>query len=144
MNLTKQYPFESLAIGNYFTVREKYQHARVAASEYARKHGQCYTCRMQPDGTMRVIRVERDQIPVDARGARGRRKIPATVTFPTKQQFTAWLLNLAPGELYYMPATYQSQFELMQAWCELCSIKANVSIKSALQANGTLLIARGQ
>ncbi len=49
MNLTKQYPFGEIKVGQYFEVRDRFQHARVAASEYGRKHRMCFTCRMQAE-----------------------------------------------------------------------------------------------
>lgn len=141
MTRTSQYPFNSLAVGNYFIVAEQFQHARVATSEFGRKNGVVFSCRKQPDGTMRVYRVEASQATVDNRGRQGRRRIPNAVSQPTKQQFCEWLNTFAPGYSFLMPDTYSQSFQLIQAWTELYSLKTGVQFKSAIQANG-LLIAR--
>jgi hypothetical protein len=143
MNLTKQYPFQALSVGNHFIVTERFQHARVAASEFARKHGMVFTCRMQSDGTMHVIRVEANQASVDVRGAKGKRRIPVIVKQPTKAEFMGWLAMFLPGQSFAMPATYTASFDLMSAWVELFAVKTNQLYRAALQPNGTLLIAKG-
>lgn len=140
---TSQYPFSDLGIGHYFSVDEHFQHARVAASEYGRRNGVVFSCRMQEDRTMRVYRVERNQASVDVRGRQGHRAIPQAVTLPSKQQFTGFLLTLKPGMSYKMPAQYSSAFELMQAWTELTALKTRIVLRSALQSDGTLLLSRG-
>lgn len=141
-NRTAQYPFAGMAVGNYFTVWSHFQHARVAASEYGRKNGMVFSCRKQPDGSMRVYRVEGSQALVDQRGRQGKRRIPSTVHQPTKQEFVGWLATFAPGQSFTMPATYSQTFLAMQAWCELYSLQSGIAMHSALQPNGTLLIAR--
>lgn len=143
MNLTKQYPFHALSVGNHFTVTERFQHARVAASEFARKNGMVFTCRMQSDGTMRIYRVEASQAAVDSRGARGKRRIPVTAKQPTKAEFMGWLATFQAGQSFAMPTTYVLSFELMAAWVELFAVKTNQTFRTALQPNGTLLIAKG-
>jgi hypothetical protein len=142
MNHTSEYPFDALAVGNYFTVHDHMQHARVAASEYGRKHGMVFSCRMQPDRTMRVYRCDGSQANVDKRGRQGKRAIPTTIKQPTKQEFFDWLSTFKPGQLFVMPSTYTATFLLMQAWTELYSIKNAATFRSALQSDGTLLIAR--
>lgn len=142
MTRTSEYPFDALTVGNYFVVSDHHQHARVAASEYGRKHGMVFSCRMQPDRTMRVYRCDGSQANVDKRGRQGKRVIPTTIKQPTKQEFFGWLNTFKPGQSFVMPSAYTDTFLLMQAWVELYSLKANVSMHSALQSDGTLLIAR--
>jgi len=128
MNLTKSYPLNQMAIGDYFVVRDRFQHARVAASEYARRHGMAFSCRMQEDGTMHVYRCENNQAIVDQRGSRGRRRIVRAVNEPSAAQFSEWLSTFAVGQSYMMPACYSHLFAAMLAWCELHSIKSNQCI----------------
>ncbi len=142
MTRTSQYNFDSLAVGNYLVVADHYQHARVAASEFGRKHGMVFSCRMQPDRTMRVYRVEASQSTVDNRGRQGRRRIPQTTPQPTKQQYMGWLATFEPGQSFLMPSDYAGSFQLMQAWTELYSLKVGVQFRAVIQSNG-LLIARG-
>jgi hypothetical protein len=141
MNLTSTYPFDSMSVGDSFTVIGRFQHARVAASEYARKHSQCYTCRMQPDGTMKIFRCEANQIPVDQRGRRGRRRIVQAVNEPSSIQFGEWLATFAVGQSYNMPASYAHLFTAMIAWCELYSLRSGRNVRA--ERNGdTLVITR--
>lgn len=140
MSLTKQYPFESMSVGDSFTVIARFQHARVAASEYGRKHGCVFTCRMQEDRTMIVYRVEANQASVDVRGRRGRRRIVANAD-PTALQFDAWLQGFSVGQSYTMPSSYVHLYAAMQAWCELHSIKRGRTVTATVQA-GTLVIHR--
>lgn len=140
-NLTKQYPFDSLSVGSSFTVYQRFQHCRVAASEYARRHNLVFTCRMAHDNgtdSMTVYRVEVSQRPVDQRGRNARRRIPSQ-SDPTALQFDTWLASLLPGQSYLMPATYAHCFNAMQAWCELHSLKRHRNVTSVLQ-EGCLLI----
>ena len=123
MNLTKTYPFDSMSVGDSFTILTRFQHARVAASEYSRKHGVCFTCRMQDDGSMKVYRCENNQLPVDQRGRRGRRRIVQAVNEPSSAQFGEWLSTFDIGQRYNMPAIYAHLFTAMQAWCELHSLR---------------------
>jgi hypothetical protein len=140
MNLTKSYPFDSMSVGDSFVVNQRYQHARVAASEYARRHNVVFTCRMQEDRSMLVIRVAHDQERVDQRGRNGRRRIPAN-SDPTQLQFMQWLATFAVGQSYTMPALYSHLFLAMAAWCELYSIRASCNVTSVM-IGGTLLIKR--
>lgn len=140
--LTSQYPFDALAVGNYFTVYSRYQHARVAASEYGRKHGLVFSCRMQPDRTMRVYRVASDQQKVDQRGRQGKRRIDHVLAMPTEQEFYQWLATFAPGQSFSMPTTYRAHYLLMQAWCSLYAIKTSQQWKCGNSSDGTLLITR--
>lgn len=142
-NRTSQYPFAALTVGNYFTVTEQFQHARVAASEYGRRHGMVFSCRKQPDRTMRVYRVAADQARVDQRGRQGKRIIPVqAATMPSQSDFCGWLSMFKPGDSFALPSAYAPHFQLMQAWCELHSFRTGVAYRSALQSNGTLLVAR--
>lgn len=146
-NLTRQYPFDSMAVGDYFTVFSHFQHCRVAASEFARKHNQVYSCRMQPkDATglrsMRVYRVELNQDAVDKRGREGKRRIPQRIEQPSRNQFFGWLNTFNPGQSFLMPVAYAGSFDLMQAWIEVYSLKTGIRFRSGLQPNGSLLIAR--
>lgn len=138
MNLTKTYPFDSMSIGDSFVVSTRFQHARVAASEYARRHNQAFTCRVQPDRTMIVYRVANDQKIVDQRGRRGRRRI-AAVNDPTAMQFAQWLDSFTPGQSYLMPAHYSHLFAAMIAWCELYSLKHGRRVRAS-EIGGSLLI----
>jgi|SRR5882724_3563429 len=137
MNRTKQYGFESLSVGNYVVVTERFQHARVAASEYGRKNNAVFSCRMQDDGSMHVYRCDATQATVDVRGARGKRRIHYS-NGPTRDQFNAWLTGLAACTVT-MPATYAAQFDLMSAWCELYSLRSGVQV-TAIRQGDTLLI----
>jgi hypothetical protein len=143
MTLTSQYHFASLTVGNYITVVERFQHARVAASEFARRHGMVFSCRMQPDGTMRVYRVAADQAKVDVRGRTGKRRIPARVDLPTKAQFMQWLDTLPVGTLYYMPISYASHYMLFDAWIDIYNMhqRSMRIIRAAIQPDGRLLVA---
>jgi hypothetical protein len=140
MTRTSQYHLETLAIGDSIVVTERFQHARVAASEYARRNNACFTCRMQDDGSMIIYRVNLDQRPIDARGRRGKRKIVSTVD-PTALQFQQWLGSFAPGSSYTMPRSYSHLFVAMIAWCELYSIKTGITVTAHVM-NGELLIKR--
>lgn len=147
-NLTAQYPFDLMRVGDYFTVFSHFQHCRVAASEYARKHQQCYSCRMQAENpntgirSMRVYRVESNQDAVDKRGRTGKRKIPQRIEQPTRNQFFGWLNTFRPSQSFLMPVEYRNSFDLMQAWAEVYSLKTGIRFRCGIQPNGTLLIAR--
>lgn len=142
--LTATYPFTALAVGNYFTVEEQFQHARVAASEYGRKHGQCYSCRKQQDGTMRVYRVNVDQRSVDQRGRRGKRRIDVSIPMPTEEQFYSWLATFMPTMSYVMPATYRQHYLLMQAWTSLYAIRNRQEWHCGMTSNQELMINRSK
>jgi hypothetical protein len=129
-----------MSVGDSFTVTERFQHCRVAASEYSRRFNVVFTCRKQDDDTMIVYRVANDQKPVDQRGRHGRRKI-VTVSEPTAMQFDQWLASFEPGQSYVMPETYSHLFAAIIAWCELHSIKRQRSITASL-IGGKLLITR--
>lgn len=73
---TSQYNFAALEVGKYIQVYTQFQHARVAASEYGRKHNKVFTCRKQEDGSMKIYRVANDQANVDRRGRNAMRAIP--------------------------------------------------------------------
>lgn len=141
-DLTATYPFTALQVGNYFTVSTKYQHARVAASEYGRKHGMVFSCRKQPDGTMRVYRVASDQRTVDVRGRQGKRRIDTSIAMPTEQQFMEWLATFKPTEMYAMPVIYRQHYLLMQAWVSLYALRTNQAWKCGNTTTGELLITR--
>lgn len=140
--LTETYPLAALAVGEYFTVRDHFQHARVAASEYGRKHGLVFSCRMQQDRTMRVYRVARDQASVDVRGRNGKRRIDVVVAVPTQVQFNNWLATFQPTQLFVMPKSYQLHFLLMQAWVSLYAIEHGQEWACGTDSNGNLLITR--
>lgn len=139
MTLTASYPFRSMSVGDSFVIRQRFQHCRVAASEYAHRHGVVFTCRMQADRSMIVYRVASDQHPVDQRGRNGRRHIPSQSSDPTALQFDTWLASLAPGQSYLMPASYRHLYAAMQAWCELHSIKRNRHVTATLQGECLLI-----
>lgn len=143
MNLTKQYPFTSMTIGDSFTVSSRYQHARVAASEFARKHGWVFTCRMNEEipgqpRTMTIHRVEQDQATIDNRGRRGRRRIVASCD-PSAMQFDQWLLTFTKGQSYTMPLSYSHLYLAMQAWCEVHRLKHGRNM-TAMMHGGELII----
>lgn len=121
--LTSTYPFKQMTVGDSFTVTTQFQHCRVAASDYARRNGIVFSCRMQHDNlgnqSMVCHRVENNQAPVDRRGARGKRRIVTAVAEPSKDQFQAWLLTFAVGQTYIMPASFAHTFSAMEAWSEL-------------------------
>lgn len=77
---------------------------------------------------MRVFRCENNQIPVDQRGARGRRRIVQAVSEPSSTQFGEWLATFHVGQQYIMPASYAHLYSAMIAWCELYSIKSGRSV----------------
>lgn len=144
MSLTSTYPFESMQVGDSFVVSDRFQHARVAASEYARRNGQCYSCRVEYVDGQRYLRVHRtmnDQIPVDRRGSRGRRRIVQAVAEPSSADFSTWLITFAVGQQYIMPESYTHLYSAMIAWCELHSIKHSVYV-SAQVVNNELVIKR--
>ena len=140
--LTASYPFASLSVGNHFIVRSRFQHARVAASEYARKNGVVFSCRMQADRTMHVYRVAKDQEPIDKRGRHGRRRIEAALHLPTQQEFDGWLGTFKADQSFAMPVTYRAQYLLMQAWASLYAIHNKQEWKSGNTANGELMLTR--
>lgn len=121
--LTSMYPFRSMSVGDTFRVLSRFQHCRVAASDYSRKHGYVFTCRMQDDGTMLVHRVSNDQKPIDQRGSRGRRRIVVNHD-PTQAQFAEWLATFAVGQSYSLPASYGHLFLVMDAWTEIYSLRS--------------------
>lgn len=137
-NLTKSYPFNSMSVGDSFVVTSRFQHARVAASEYARRNNVVFTCRMQDDGTMIVYRVSIDQQPIDQRGRRGRRRITASVD-PTASQFGEWLATFGVGQSYLMPASYDHLFVAMVAWCELFSLHSGRCVVAQRQGVSLLI-----
>lgn len=141
MNLTKSYPFDQMAVGDSFTVAERFQHARVAASEYARRYGVVFTCRVQDDRTMRVYRVENNQAPVDRRGARGRRRIVQAIAEPSKHEFQQWLLQFTIAQTYIMPAHYSHCFAAFEAWVELLQF-TSLQRYTCVRSDGTLRIMR--
>lgn len=141
MSLTATYNFAALSVGNSITVYDRFQHARVAASEYARRHNVVFTCRVQDDPRCMVItRCESNQANVDKRGARARRRLPVA-NDPTQVQFSQWLAGFGIGSTYIMPAHYSHLFLAMQAWCELHSLR-NACLVTAHMEGGTLLITR--
>lgn len=129
-----------MSVGDSFIVASRFQHARVAASEYAKRHGCVFTCRMQPDRTMIVYRVASDQARIDNRGRIGKRRIVAC-TDPTAMQFDTWLATFQVGQAYSMPASYSHIYVAMQAWCELHSIKRGRHVTAIVQG-GSLIIKR--
>lgn len=143
--LTATYPLATLNVGSYFTVYNRFQHARVAASEYGRKHRQAFSCRMQ-DGeprSMRVYRVEFDQATVDQRGRNGRRElpdVPASIVAPTREQYCAWLASFAPGQSYAMPIAYYGMFGNMMEWTRSFSELTGDLFTAGLWHDGTLMI----
>lgn len=141
MNRTAKYPLSTMSVGDSFKVYESFQHCRVAASEYARKHGMVFSCRMQDDGSMIVHRCEANQATVDARGARGRRRIVSATTEPTSQQFIEWLTSFGLGSSYVMPSNYSHLFLAMQAWCELAAYRTPYHY-DAQRIDSTLVIKR--
>lgn len=142
MTLTDTYPLRALAVGQYFTVYSRFQHARVAASEYGRKHGMAFSCRMQDDGTMRVYRCERSQATIDQRGRNGKRRIEYA-TIPTQEQFNSWLATFAPGQLQVIPRTMREHYLLMQAWLSLYVLTTGLEYRYGTDAIGNLLVTRG-
>lgn len=146
--LTSSYPLESLAVGQYFTVynRARFQHARVAASEYGRRHSRAYSCRIQEDGrTMRVYRVADNQMRVDQRGAVGRRllpDVPRSIVEPTRAQFLEWLASFAPGQSYAMPVSYSAMYVNMVQWCLEYTNQTNILVTAGLWHDRTLMIHR--
>lgn len=132
-NLTHAYNFGSLQIGDYLVVYERFQHARVAASEYGRKHNMVFSCRMQPNGTMHVYRVNATQATVDRRGRVGKRAIPHKVDFPSKDEFITWLGTLQPGQHVNMVKEYEGMYPVMMAWCELYSLRTGRMISTYMQ-----------
>jgi hypothetical protein len=141
--LTATYPLETLTVGNYFTVTNQFQHARVAASEYGRKHGMVFSCRKQDDGSMRVYRVARDQANVDIRGRQGHRHIPQSIVIPTQEQFNQWLSTFNAGSSYAMPTTYRGHYLLFTAWVSLYALQNAATWHCGNNSNGELLITRG-
>lgn len=140
MNLTKTYPFHTMQIGDSFTVSARFQHARVAASEYARRHNMVFTCRVQDDDTMIIYRVAQDQAKIDQRGRSGRRRITNTID-PTAMQFGQWLAGFQVGQSYTMPSSYSHLYTAMIAWSELYSLRSGRSIVASMNG-GALLINR--
>jgi hypothetical protein len=139
MTLTSSYGLEALNIGEYVVVYEHFQHARVAASEHARKHGKAFSCRKQSNGTMHVYRVAANQANVDRRGSRSKRYIPYPVPMPTKDDFMSWLGTMAVGQSQVMLKEYEGMYPVMQAWCELYSLKTGHMINTYMD-NGLLVI----
>lgn len=140
--LTSQYPFDAMTVGSVFTVYSRFQHARVAASEYGRKHGCVFTCRMQDDGSMQVHRVSNDQANVDQRGRRSNRRLAHATNDPTREQFMQWIGSFEIGQSYTMPIAYTHLYSAMTAWCEVYSLRINRSIVATLLPDMTLLIQR--
>lgn len=140
INQTSIYPFAALSIGDHFTVYHRFQHCRVAASEYGRKHNMVFSCRMQEDRSMNVYRVELSQKPVDQRGRNGRRAIPA-VNGPTFEQFTTYLATLVVGQSVRLKQ-YQDMFPIMSDWCSMYSTVYGVMITGGLWHDGTFMITR--
>lgn len=146
--LTSSYPLDSLAVGQYFTVnyRARFQHARVAASEFGRKHSRAFSCRIQDDGqTMRVYRVADSQAHVDKRGRNGRRMLPAipqSIVEPTRVQFLEWLRTFAPGQSYSMPVSYSAMYLNMVSWCFEYSSQTGILITAGLWHDRSLMIHR--
>lgn len=142
MSLTSTYPFQQMSVGDSFTVSDRFQHARVAASEYARRNGVVFSCRMQDDRTMRVHRVENNQAPVDRRGARGRRRIVTAIAEPTRNQFTEWLSTFGVAQAYIMPVNYSHCYAAMEAWCELATLQGAMSFACDRTSDNALRIRR--
>lgn len=142
--LTSTYPFKSLAIGDSFTVYNDFQHCRVAASEYGRKHGQCYTCRMADEPRrMTITRCKDSQAVIDQRGRSGRREIPlvpTTIVEPSRSQYLEWLATFAPGQSYRMPASYTHLFGNMMLWTAQFSQSTGHMYTAGLMADGSLSI----
>lgn len=138
-NLTQAYNFGSLQVGDYLVVYERFQHARVAASEYGRKHRMVFSCRMQANSTMHVYRVEGTQANIDKRGRQGKRIIPRKVDLPTKDQFITWLGTLQPGQHVNMIVDYEGMYPVMQAWCELYSLRSGIMISTYMLGNELII-----
>jgi len=142
MNRTKAYQFNSMLPGDSFTVtgRHNFQHARVAASDHSRKTGNAYTCRIQEDGlTMIVHRCDNDQLPVDRRGSRAKRKLAAPAVDPTRESFMLWLTTLPTGTSVTIHAHYSHLFDRMQDWCEIYSLRYGKQA-TANQVNSSLIV----
>lgn len=132
-NLTQAYNFGSLQVGDYLVIYDRFQHARVAASEYGRKHSMVFSCRMQPNQTMHIYRVSGSQAGVDRRGRQGKRIIPRKVDMPSKVDFLNWLDTLNPGQHVNMVQDYEGMYPVMQAWCELYSLRTGKLIGTYMQ-----------
>lgn len=145
MNRTKMYRFHTLAVGQSITLPATWdhQHARVAASEHARRYGKCFTCRMQEDRTMIIYRVEDAQYRIDARGRNGRRHIPAQVaSVPTEQTFCTWLATFTDGQSYTVSIAYRNYYARMAQWTIQHSIATNVPYSTSLDSAMQLVITR--
>lgn len=145
MNLTKLYPFSAMTVGSSFVVYSRFQHARVAASEYGRKHGMCFTCRMEEDNgngrTMRVHRIELDQTTVDQRGRNGKREIVTPeVDHPTESEYLGWLATLTGT--YNMPLSYQARYPEMMLWTSQYNDRTGRFVTAGLWHDGSLMITR--
>lgn len=138
--LTEQYHFDLMNVGDAITVYSRFQHARVAASEFGRKHGVVFTCRMQPDRSMVIHRVAQDQSNIDKRGRQGKRRISQSVIDPTQQEFTKWLDTFEVDQSFAMPVTYRHLFLVMQAWTELHALRTGKGFKSGITFAGELLV----
>ena len=58
-NGRSRYPFAQMAPGDSFEAPEaENKSVRSAAHSYGKRHGQAFTCRRQPDGSVRVWRTE--------------------------------------------------------------------------------------
>lgn len=53
------FPFDALAVGDWFTVRValRFGYARSQAHEHGQRLGRSFSCRIDDDGALRVIRV---------------------------------------------------------------------------------------
>jgi hypothetical protein len=141
MTLTATYPLAALAVGQFFTVNSRLQHARVAASEYGRKHGMAFSCRVQEDGSMRVYRCERSQAVIDQRGRNGKRRIDYQQA-PTQDQFNTWLATFDAGQLQVISNTMHDHYLLMQAWLSLYALQTGQAWRCGTDSNGNMLVTR--
>lgn len=149
--LTKRskYPFLNMQVGQSFTLPSGWdmQHARVAASEYGRRHNMVFTCRMQDDGSMIVYRIEGTQATVDKRGRASKRVIPDVLTaansgMPTEQQFRDWLATLPPGTSYDMPHHYDSMYARFVVWTMTYGLNTSTAIATMITDTGLLRFMR--
>lgn len=151
MNKTRLYNLKSMQIGQSVRLPKGWdmQHARVAASDYGRRHNKVFTCRMQEDGSMLIYRCELTQRDIDRRGAVSMREIPSTeimtlahVLAPTKEQFTQWLASFAVGQTATLKSQYKPSYKDMVGYVIDYALSTGKGLSTSVSADGLLIIQR--
>lgn len=100
------YPFDSMAVGTQFVVKDQdqWKKVRAAASAYSLKHSIRLRCTQTADGL--VVWRDTDDGSI----------VPVTETNPTRFEYVAYLLTLSAGQSFTLGPDYANRYEQVKQW----------------------------